>query len=321
MNRVTKLFGSFIAMALVVPASASAFYAETRSNDDMGEPEPIRYDTSTPVEFRISMAGYPGGDGSEVEAIRAAFATWAAVDCVTISFEEGPREASPAARHWTSTSDRYILVYWLDDETFWDTPRVGHFDWAHDGTGVLIGGQVILNSYHHAWSTTGEADKMDVQGVVTALIGRVLGLTSTMEGNATYPRYVPGDITKRELGDDDIAGITYLYGDDTCAMPGTPEMLCTEIAADCPPPVMTGGDGGVGPGTRDGGGTMMGSDGGSMMMGSDGGTGGVDGGTGGDDGGCSCRVAAPARSGGGGAGLVALIIIFGALAVRRRRGR
>jgi hypothetical protein len=241
---------------------------------------------------------------------------------VTISFMEGPREASPAPRHWTTTSDRYIVVYWSDDAALWDVPKVGYFDWAHDGTGLLIGGQVILNSKDHSWSTTGEMGKMDVQSVVTALIGRVLGLTSTMEGNATYPRYAPGDISKRDLGTDDIAGITYLYGDDSCTAPGTPEMLCDGMAADCPPAVTSTTDGGVG--TRTDGGTTMGTDGGGTSGGDGGIPSGGDGGVGGgDDGGCSCSSVGITRTGGGGGGgaLLLSLVCCSAIAARRRRAR
>jgi MYXO-CTERM domain-containing protein len=148
---------------------------------------------------------------------------------------------------------------------------------------------------------------------MTAMVGRVLGLTSAMEGNATYPVYVPGNIDKRMLGADDIAGITYIYGDDTCAMRGTPEGICTGAPLeDCPPRPDTGD---AGTGTRDGGtGTpdtgTGGGDTGAML-----GDGGVDGGTGGDDGGCSVGSLDAESTPGG----LALLLFTGAAVLRRRR--
>jgi MYXO-CTERM domain-containing protein len=299
--------------------TASAFYVETRSNDTEGNPVPVRYDTSGgPIEFRIATAGMPDGDGSEVAAIQAAFDTWAAVPCVTIDFEMGAREDMPRVNHWQlAGAGIYILVWWSDDVGLFPGPTVGRADWAHDTMGNLIGGQVVLNSRDHAWSTTEEADKFDVQAVVTALVGRLLVINSDMMESATYRRYVPGDISKRTLGPDDIAGVTYLYGDGTCTDDPVPEMLCDgTMPMVCPPPAMLMSDGGMGTLT-DGG--MGGTDSGPIVP-VDGGAGGDAGGMmmGGDDGGCSCSVpGTPARSRLG--ALAGLVVVIGGVFARARR--
>ncbi len=312
------------ALAMLVPATASAFYVESRSEDMAGDPVPVAYDTSTPVEFRIASAGMPGGDGSEFEAVAAAFATWAAVDCVTIDFTEGPRNDAPAPRHWTAWEgiddpafERYISVYWSDDAGQFPTATVGFFDRATDGTtSQLIGGTIILNSRHHSWSTTGEAGLLDVQSVVTALLGRSLGITSAMEGNATYPSYSPGDTSKRTLGDDDIAAISYIYGDDTCTVMEVPEGICTGAPLeDCPPTP----DVDAGTGTRDGGTSDGGSgtpDGGTGTPdGSTGGDAGADGGGGDDGGGCSVGDLRSENT----PGWIALLLLVGLGITGRRR--
>ena len=110
-------------------------------------------------------------------AIEAAFQTWSDAGCATISFERGPDVATPDPYHWMTdpAGSRYILVYFSDDMAIWDTPRVGFFQFAHDGMGHLIGASIVLNTLHHQWSTTGEPTKMDVQSVATALVGRSLG--------------------------------------------------------------------------------------------------------------------------------------------------
>lgn len=315
---------TLMSLLSLVPAAASAFYAESRSEEgDAGTPVPIAYDTAEPVEFRIATAGMPGGDGSEVASIDAAFGTWGEVECSTISFVQGERVADPAPRHWMSMSiddpdfERYILVYWTDDAAQFPSPTVGFFDWAHDGTGRLIGGTIILNSRDHDWSTTGEDGLLDVQSVVTAMVGRSLGITSTMMGNATYPRYAPGDIGKRTLGDDDVAGVTYIYGDGTCTMAGTPEGVCTGAPLEMCPPTAPAGDGGTGPGTRDGGSGDR--DSGGIIHdaggGSDAGTG-ADAGSGTDDGGgCSVGDLNTEST----PGWLALVLIVGLALIGKRR--
>jgi len=327
MNRAPYFLASLIAVALAAPAQA--YYIEAVNQVDGGAEVPIRYDSSTAVQFRIHTAGMPSSDGSEFAAIVAAFQTWTDVTCADIAFEEGPREATARARHWTeAASPRFIFVYWSNDAALFPTPMVGFFDWAHDGTGTLIGGQIILNSRHHSWSTTGAAGSIDVQGTVTALLGRVLGITSNMEGNATYPRYAPGDISKRTLGTDDIAAIQYLYNDGSCT-PADPEMVCGMMTPMCPPPVvipMT--DGGVIPGVDSGvipgvdSGVIPGVDSGVIPGVDSGVTPGTDGGgtpPGGDDGGC-CSVAAGAPRPAG-PGLIAMAALGLAVLLRRRHRR
>jgi len=312
----------FVASTLVAH-DADAFYVATRALADGGGLSPPKYDTGMPVEYRIAMDGLPVGDGSEVAAIEAAFSTVDAIPCSTLAFTEGVRVpmAMIDPRHWEASADRYILVYWSGDPAIWGTTRsVGRFDFAHDGAGNMIGATIVLNSGDHVWSTTGEADKLDVQGTLTALIVRSLGLTSTMMGNASYPVYTPGDTSKRTLGSDDIAGVTYLYGDGSAGCGDTmPEGMCAMGDPMCPPtPVVDAGmgtrpDGGVVPRTDAGGG------------------GGSDGGTTGtppaDDGGCSCRVAgagarASSGAGAGGPGALGLGALgLGGLVVARRRRR
>lgn len=329
--RLTPLAFLLAAGAALPAAPAEAYYLEVRGTDEL---VPIRYaDTDDPpagtvdVTYRVNESTFPAGVAGVAEAIDAAFATWSAASCSTLVFAEGAASTSTDRAHWMGDmGEIYVLVYFTDTAEEWTSgPAVGHFYFAHDGTGKLIGGTVVLNSRDHAWATDGTAEALDVQSVVTALIGRSLGITSAMEMNATYPRYAPGDQSKQMLGDDDIAAIQFLYPSDdmSCTMPAEPEDLCDGIMnpgeEPCPPRPMTmPGDGGtIMPGVD--GGTMGGSDAGTMMMDPDGGSmSATDAGTtGGGSEGCSCRVGATA-SPKGGAWVVTLVLASLILARRRR---
>jgi MYXO-CTERM domain-containing protein len=288
MDRIASLAAHAL---LTVPVTANAYFVESVYHADGGAEVLVKYDTTEPVEFRAGPSTYPEGVDATA-SIAAAFETWTNVECASIAFTQGADEAMPMARHWTRPgATRYIPVYFSNDPALFASELVGFFEWAQDTLGEMIGGQIILNSLHHSWSTTGEAGKLDVQSIVTALAGRVLGITSNMEGNATYPRYAPGDTSKRELGADDIAALQYIYLEDGCDAPVDPEMICNPMSIDCPPPVMTmPSDGGTidprdsgPPAGTDSGGPML-TDGGSTPPGGD------------DDGGC-CSVAAGASSG------------------------
>ncbi|MGE0788437.1 MAG: hypothetical protein AB7S26_22370 [Sandaracinaceae bacterium] len=289
--------------ALLLGSSAHAFYAEVRGADsEAGVDRPVRYadgDPSTPdtieVSYRVNGATFPAGVEGVGEAIDAAFASWSEAGCGNLRFVAGtPSDATDRA-HWINDMGAiYVLVYFSSDTRDWvSSPQsVGNFYWAHDGTGRLIGGSVVLNSAAHAWATDGNLDVLDVQSIVTALIGRSLGITSGMEGNATFPRYAPGDVGKRSLGADDLDAVHFLYPSSAtgCDALPTPDAECREIDGPmdppCPPPVMTNpGDGGTRP-TVDAG-PPSGSDAGMMLP--DGGGPMAEG--------CTCRAAAPRSTG------------------------
>ena len=333
MSHPRHILACLVAVAATyVPSATHAYYVEVRGTDTE---VPIRYaDVDDPpagtvdVTYRVNATTFPAGVTGIDVAIESAFASWTNADCSLVAFNEGAPSDSTDRAHWMSDAGEiYILVYFSDSNEEWTGgPAVGHFYFAHDGTGTLIGGTVVLNSRDHMWATDEAPDSLDVQSIVTAQIGRSLGITSAMEMNATYPRYSAGDITKRTLGADDIAAIQFLYPDDdmTCGVPMAAEDECDGFPPGpgedpCPPRPMTmPGDGGT---------IMPGSDAGMAMVdsgtmaGTDGGGSSADAGPGGGGGdGCSCRVGATAESSSSGrvAWLLTLVLVS-AFVMRRRR--
>ena len=298
---------------LAAPSSALAdYWVQSRTQADGGAEVLVQWDTSSDVEFRLE----DGVDEARAAAVEAAFQTWEDVECADIAFARGDDIAEPQPRHWMFVEGEFIQVWWVDDPAFWESAQVGRADWVHDGSGRLIGADIILNSKDHSWSTTGEAGMLDVQSVVTALIGKSLGIESDDEASAVFGRYSAGDTSKRTLGPDDIAAVQYLYNDGSCT-PTEPADICPDDpfgSMPCGPedPDTSPADGG----------TSMPRDGGSGTGGSDAGVGGGgDGavgmpGDGDDDGGCS--VSAAGGSSSGGLAWLAVTILLG-LVLRRRR--
>ncbi|MFK7988415.1 MAG: hypothetical protein AB8I08_20505 [Sandaracinaceae bacterium] len=275
MTHRTLQLAAPMVVSLLLVSSANAFYVESRG--PMGAEVPVRFidaDDTTPaidVEYRINLSSLPSG--IDTTPIDAAMASWSSVDCGSLALTRGEDSASVDRAHWMSDAGaRYVLVYFTDSAEEWTGgPAVGHYYFAHDGNGVLVGATVVLNTRDHAWAIDGSASAIDVQGTVTALLGRALGITSATEGNATFPRYAPGDLDKRALGADDRAALAFLYGDETCAAPMTPEDECDGFMspgeAACPPrPETSPGDGGTA--TPDSG-PAFGTDGGAPVPGSD----------------------------------------------------
>lgn len=308
-------FVSALTFSLILaPSVTHAYYLETRGDTA----DPIRYADADPasdavdVTYRVNAATFPPEVAGAADAIDAAFAAWTDAECGSIAFRGGESSDSIDRAHWIHDEGAiYVLVYFsASDEEWTGGPAAGHFWFGYDPSGALIGATVVLNSRDHAWATDGSADKLDVQGVVTALIGRSLGITSAMEGNATYPSYAPGDVSKRALGDDDLAALAYLYPTSTCSAPAEPEAVCdgahTSGAEACPPRPMT-----------------MPGDAGTLVPGDDAGPIGYDGGvpnesdastdTGATSGGCSVG------SGRASAALAWSMALIAMALVRRRR--
>lgn len=320
-----RIFALACASTVALPAASHAYYVEVRgANGEAGVDRPITYDDMEPsspdtvdVVYRVNDLSFPEGVPGVAEAIDAGFSTWANEPCANLSFTQGAPSDSTDRAHWIGDmGEIYVLVFFEHDPAMWvSSPNaVGSYYWAHDGTGRLVGGTVMLNAAAHIWATDGDPDRLDVQGIVTALLGRALGISSNVEDSTTFPRYAPGDMSKRELGDDDRDALAFLYPSTAsgCEMPPPPEAMCPEIVLpgepECPPAVTTNpGDGGTRPMT-DGGPRS-----GAPDAGPGGGTG-MDGGSG--DGGCAVTRGAPSS-----APIEALVLVSLALLWRRRRRR
>lgn len=323
MHDFTRVLVAAALVMAAIPSASRAYYIEVRgSNSEAGVDRPITYDDADPstpedidVLYRVNDLTFPDGVPGVAEAIEAGFATWQGEACANVSFTAGPPSDSMNRAHWIDDmGEIYILVFFESDPAMWASApnAVGSYYWAHDGTGRLVGGTVMLNAAAHAWATDGDPERLDVQGIVTALLGRALGISSNVEDSSTFPRYAPGDMSKRELGLDDRNALAFLYpsGAAGCEMPPPPDAMCPEIIQpgepECPPAVMTNpGNGGTRPMTDagpGGGGTDAGPGGGGMGMGGSG------------DGGCSVR---PGASTAAPIGLLALVL----LAFTRRRRR
>jgi hypothetical protein len=89
--------------------------------------------------------------------------------------------------------------------------------WYYRGTGEAVESDAQYNTYY-AWSTTGEANAMDVLNIATHEYGHTFGLSHPRGSSASigcltmyaYASY--GETEKRTLGDGDILGIQAIYG-------------------------------------------------------------------------------------------------------------
>lgn len=167
------------------------------------------------ITFQVDPDGSDDiDDGSDVEAVRSAFATWAAVECaglqITEETWEGPGINSPDGKNmvfWVNRTDG-----WLEEEK--DTLALT-FAWTADFE-TIADADTALNGAYYEWSTDGQTaltdEFLDVETVVLHEVGHFLGLGHSQDEAAVM--YAENNkLVQRDLDEDDVNGLCFLYGD------------------------------------------------------------------------------------------------------------
>ncbi len=172
-------------------------------------------------------------DQATIAAIDAAFATWAAVKCSSLSFNKGAAFKIADVPFQNHQQDG-IYVFWFTDadKAAWPTdPKyVSYSFFGIDGQGGISQASIGVNGFNTntPWATDGNASAIDVQGQMTALIGQVIGLDKSDVADSVMTGTVSvGDTSKQTLEQDDIDAVTHLYLEQGCPQPPAPGASCT----------------------------------------------------------------------------------------------
>lgn len=199
----------FLAAALIVSVSFfNAEHSKAYVVNTTGSGVEISWDT-TIVGYRINPSGGPSGS---IAAIQASMQTWSDVSTSTFSFTYDGE---------TTSSDHGIMDF-TNVITFGEMsdPNVlaENAFWFFSSSGEMIDSDIMFNT-NQPWDTTGTSDAFDVQNVNTHELGHSLSLDHVDGPSDTektmYPYASLGETKKRDLDQDDIDGITYLYPSST----------------------------------------------------------------------------------------------------------
>ncbi|MCB9655485.1 MAG: matrixin family metalloprotease [Deltaproteobacteria bacterium] len=182
-------------------------------------------DANTPVTYALDPVGSDDvTDGSDLVAIRHAFATWEAVSCAYLTFQE-ESFVSPA----TIGNDGYHRIFWVEDEASWPgdaaTLALTYTFYTLDANRRITDADIAVNGANWRFTTTdaqvgqGTPPRVDLETVLFHEIGHFFGLDhSTDTTAAMYPSN--NKLIQRTPATDDLQGICSLYGNGM-SVPGT----------------------------------------------------------------------------------------------------
>lgn len=225
--------------ALLVTCAPGKALAWNQATTETGQP--LHWETEC-VYYTVASSG--SNDIADFETLRDAvsrgFTAWN-VDCSALTIMDG---GVSDCRKVGFSSDRPStnLVIWLEDE--WPYPSEVGDPFAVTSvyyspeTGEILDADVEFNGVDFVWNTEGRAEQADVWNTMIHEAGHILGLDHSEFAEATMYRFAsPGETDKRDLHDDDIAGICAIYplGADLTPCPGQPgpRALCRGDGSGC----------------------------------------------------------------------------------------
>ena len=169
-----------------------------------------------PVSYWIGESGLSQiSNGSEFQAVHAAFQTWQNVQTADVRFVyRGTTSARTVGR------DGMNIISFADESMLLGSSVVAAtYSFFRSDSGSIVSDEadIILNPAFQ-YSTSGEANKFDLQGVLTHEIGHLLGLDhAALLSSVMEPFGSVSQLDQRTLSYDDIAGISEIYPNNSAA--------------------------------------------------------------------------------------------------------
>jgi hypothetical protein len=196
------LFCIAVCLCSALPASAFTLRHDTRGNVLRWPP------SSLPVCYRIGVSGSAEADATLTSAVVRAFEAWNRAPGSYFRFRYAGRTSATRA-----TPDGENCVIWVTHGWPYRPETIAYTTVWIDGLGRILDTDVELNAELFTWSPGRMPGVVDVQNAVTHECGHAVGLAHSLDSTETtmFPIILLGEVLKRSLEPDDVAGLRALY--------------------------------------------------------------------------------------------------------------
>ena len=214
------------------------------SNGDGTGPFLFWDDSYFPLPYYISADSFEGLRPF-LSAVDAAFGTWRAVDNIKVEFLAMGCSNDTVDRNDGINNVIFVTQNWPFDPTAIAITRNFYLAGDSPRSGMILDTDIMINAQDHQFTTTGESGKYDLQDILTHEVGHFLGMgheVPPLDTQATmYALAFPGELNKRTLHPDDLAGIRSAYGGvgiklgpphSDCAVPSGLPLGCMAVHRD-----------------------------------------------------------------------------------------
>jgi hypothetical protein len=170
------------------------------------------YWETAPIDMVVNPEGMTAVDAAAVrDGVEGAVYDFYAADGSPIEFNASYDTNGPRTVNY---EDNINAIFFTDGWTYEGldpTLLALTYTWYMDG-GQIVGFDMAINLENHDWATQGEEGLNDLHNTLTHELGHAVGLAhSDDEAASMYASTYAGELTKRGLSEDDIAGLLHLY--------------------------------------------------------------------------------------------------------------
>ncbi len=200
------------------------------------------------IHFVVDPHSRDLADDAVMDAVQRAAQHWADVTSLQITIDVEDQHGAPGYDRDHPDQNKNEIFFIDSDWELDDNVLATTLVTVDINTHTIVDTDILVNGAQHRFAILPDSSQPnsgiydDLEAAITHEMGHVLGLAHTSLVETTmYPSLPPGEVSKRHLADDDIAGAQSLYSGPTSGEPtDVPNVGCSTVPSTRPPLVSLG---------------------------------------------------------------------------------